>query len=394
MLTKIPHYGYVLTDQSGLPRFWAAAWTLIIGGSLANSTLKDRLANIESFYLNAESGREPGILDDALGALDLSLLEELLEAYFITLRNVPEVGATAERRWRDAVAFVRDVCERLSRTSSVSLRFEDLRLRLERLDRMYGQLRITKKTRPPIIRSLPATVVDELYSAVLPGSKTNPFKGEASQWRVYASFLLLFHLGLRRGEALSLPTDFLKSERTKTGRQYWLSVRSNEYEDNDLRHTTPSIKTLASIRQIPVSDRVAQGLMTYLENYRGKQNHSYFLSSARGQPLSAEGLHYFFKTLSTTLPVACTKVLNERTGMASISAHDLRHTAAVIRMKQLLGSGNLMPEALQNMRSYFGWSANSPMPQLYAKAAFEERLSSVWGNEFDERTAMLMELPQ
>jgi integrase len=240
MLTKIPHYGYVLTDQIGLPRFWAAAWTLIIGDSLANSTVKDRLANIEPFYLHAESSQEPGILDDALGSLDLTLLEEKLEAYFISLRNVPEVGATAERRWRDAVAFVRDVCERLSRTSNVSARFEDLRIRLERLDRMYGQLRISKKTRTSIIRSLPASVIDELYGAVVPGSKTNPFKGEASQWRVYASFLLLFHLGLRRGEALSL-----------------------------------------------VSSQVAQGLIAYLENYRGKQNHSYFLSSTRGQPLSA-----------------------------------------------------------------------------------------------------------
>jgi integrase len=105
-------------------------------------------------------------------------------------------------------------------------------------------------------------------------------------------------------------------------------------------------------------------------------------------------LHYFFKTLSAALPAACTKLLTERTGMASISAHDLRHTAAVIRMKQLLARGNAMPEALQNMRSYFGWSANSPMPQLYAKAAFEERLATVRSDEFDERAAMLMELPQ
>jgi integrase len=226
MLQKLPHYGYVLTDRLGLPRYWAAAWTLIIGGSLANSTLKQRLANIEAFYRHVESDQRLGFLDDALGAQDLSFLEEVLETYFITLRNVPEVGATAEQRWRDAVAFVRDICERISRTLATSTHFEDLRIRLERLDRLYGQLRMTKKTKPAMIRALPASVMQELYEAVIPGSKTNPFKNEASQWRVYVSFLLLLHQGLRRGEALSLSADFLKSERTQSGRQFWLNVRA------------------------------------------------------------------------------------------------------------------------------------------------------------------------
>lgn len=245
-----------------------------------------------------------------------------------------------------------------------------------------------------MIRSLPVSVMQELYDAVTPGSKTNPFKSDSAQWRAYVAFLLLLKQGLRRGEALSLPSDFLKSERTPSGRQFWLNVKTNEYEDIDARHTTPSIKTVASIRQIPVSHSTAVGLMTYLENYRGRQNHSYFLSSARGQALSAEGLHYFFMKLSASLSDTCMKTLLDRTGMTSISAHDLRHTAAVVRMKQWLSKGDSMPEALQKMRSFFGWSANSPMPQLYAKAAFEERLTNVWGDEFDDRVAMLMELPQ
>lgn len=80
--------------------------------------------------------------------------------------------------------------------------------------------------------------------------------------------------------------------------------------------------------------------------------------------------------------------------MTSISAHDLRHTAAVVRIKQLLANGDAMPEALQKLRSFFGWSPTSPMPQLYAKAAFEERLETVWTDEFDDRVAMLKELPQ
>lgn len=191
-----------------------------------------------------------------------------------------------------------------------------------------------------------------------------------------------------------MPADFLKSEQTKSGRQFWLKVTTNEYEDNDPRHSTPSIKNVNSIRQIPVSPVTATALLAYVENYRGRQNHSYFLSSAKNCPLSVEGINYFFKVLSASMSRDAMKVMDDRTGMTSISPHDLRHTAAVVRMKQLLAKGDSMPESLQKLRSFFGWAADSSMLQLYAKAAFEERLATVWNDEFDDRVAMLIQLPQ
>ncbi len=262
----------------------------------------------------------------------------------VELRNAQKVSTTAEKRWRDALCFVRDICERISRTLAVAGRFEDLRLRLERLDRMYGQLRTTSTRVPPsFVRALPAPVIEEIYEAVTPDSKTNPFRGEATQWRVFTVFILLLHQGLRRGEALSLPADFLKSERTPSGTQFWMNVRSNVYEDGDERHTTPAIKTAASIRQIPVSPRVATALMTYSENYRGKCNYAFLLTSIRRRPLSAEGVHYFFKQLTAVLSRNALQTLLDRTGMVSISAHDLRHTAVVIRFRQFVAEG--LPDA-------------------------------------------------
>jgi hypothetical protein len=62
MLTKIPHFGYVLTDCTGLPRYWATAWTLLIGGSLAESTLKKRLSHIEAFYQHLSKPRPPLVI--------------------------------------------------------------------------------------------------------------------------------------------------------------------------------------------------------------------------------------------------------------------------------------------------------------------------------------------
>jgi hypothetical protein len=52
-----------------------------------------------------------------------------------------------------------------------------------------------------------------------------------------------------------------------------------------------------------------------------------------------------------------------------------------------------MDEALQKMRTLFGWSRNSDMPLHYARAVFEDRLANVWNNAFDDRVAILRALP-
>ncbi|PJC99802.1 integrase [Janthinobacterium sp. BJB1] len=393
MLKKIKHFGYILTDETGWPRFWSTAWSLLAGAGLAPATLKKRLLHIDDFYVHVESTLPRTHLDDALNTLEFAQIENFLESYFISLRNVSKVSSSIGERWRTNLNFCRDISERLARSDATGARFADIAVRLERLDRLYGQLRPPKPRTITFVRALPAVVLDELYSNVLPGAEKNPFPNPTTQWRVYAAFLLLLHQGLRRGETLILPVDFIKHERSSKGLQYWLNVQATS-EEGDGRYSTPSIKTTSSIRQIPVSAATAQALMAYAENYRGKQNHSYFLSSAKNRPLSAEGVNYFFRLLSKSLSETTRKTLEDRTGMRSISPHDLRHTAAVIRMKQLLSKGDSMSEALQKMRSFFGWARDSNMPQLYAKAAFEERLAGVWSDEFDERVAMLMELPE
>ena len=255
MLITVPHFGYVLTDHQNLPRFWAAAWTLLIGGSLAPSTLKQRLQHIEAFYRHTEDGRPQGLLDDAIADQNLALLEEFLESYFITLRNVPDVSSGTEQRWRDAVEFVRAISERLLRTPDMSARLTDITLRLERLDRLYGQLRIGKKSAPQFVRALPAAVLSELFELVVPGAEANPFKSPATQWRAYCTFLLLLNAGLRRGETLTLRADFLKSEASPSGRQCWLLVQTSDDEHDEPRQASPAPGREQSKRRSPMRRR-------------------------------------------------------------------------------------------------------------------------------------------
>ena len=53
-----------------------------------------------------------------------------------------------------------------------------------------------------------------------------------------------------------------------------------------------------------------------------------------------------------------------------------------------------MDEALQKLRTFFGWSRTSNMPLKYARAVFEDRLAGVWSNAFDDPMAILNAMPE
>ncbi|MCC5774158.1 hypothetical protein LH494_27270, partial [Klebsiella pneumoniae] len=54
-----------------------------------------------------------------------------------------------------------------------------------------------------------------------------------------------------------------------------------------------------------------------------------------------------------------------------------------VRLKQFIDSGDDMEMAMQKLRSFFGWSRDSEMPRLYARAYFEHQLSTTWNDSFD-----------
>jgi len=45
--------------------------------------------------------------------------------------------------------------------------------------------------------------------------------------------------------------------------------------------------------------------------------------------------------------------------------------------------GNDLDLAMDKLRVFFGWSPQSEMPRLYARAYFETKLSEVWNENFD-----------
>lgn len=388
--------GVALVDSNHIPRFWAAVWLIVAGAQWAMSTQTMRLRYVENLYEHADRAFEANALDDALSELDDARLADILESWFVSLRNQPVATRSNEDRWQTGLAFVMSVVNWLSKSADAKMR--QIEARIHRLSTLYSQLHIRRGGRSEAVRSLPASVVERLYQMLDPESDTNPFQRAQTRWRVFIAFVLMLHQGLRRGELLLLPADAIKSGYDrKLGRtRYWLNIQQNGYEeaDSDSRYSKPSIKTLHSIRQIPVSDATARLVQTYCENYRGRPSHSFMLSAQTGGPLSTESLTKIFTTISKALPSEVLQELHDRTGKKSVTCHDLRHTCAVLRLHQLLERGDAMPEALQKLRTFFGWSKESDMPSRYARAVFENRLASVWNDEFDDRVAVLRALPR
>lgn len=382
----------VIVDQVGLPRYWSTIWSMLYLNDLATSTKLGQLRRIDSLYKFADVHWGNGELDTAISELNIDLISKILESYFVSLINRPFITNETGKNWTDVFRFVKTMLYRINSVKKAKIeQFQQFEMKIKNIELSYSQLRLKRPRPQDSNRALPSSVVEALYEILDPTASSNPFKRTSTKWRVFVVFILLLHQGLRRGELLVLSTDAINSSfSAKQNRpMHWLSVVTNPYEEDDPRHSCPGIKTASSIRQIPVSQITSDVVAEYVNNYRGKPNHSFLMNSQVRKPLSAESISKYFQLISKKLPKSALKDLQTRTGKSNISAHDLRHTCAVVRLSQLLNQGDSMDEALQKMRAFFGWSRESGMPVRYAKAVFEDRLANVWNNAFDEKVSII-----
>lgn len=393
MLTSTVENTPVLVDACQLPRYWSTVWTVYHEKTYAPSTFMRKLSDIEALYQHTES--LGGDLDDALAELDFGRLRSALEAFFVTLRNVPRPTESVNRRWQNAFIFVRYICWTLENSPPKGRQLAEVQAHIAHLDNLYLGLRPFRVRYGRKPRAIPRAVVAELLDVAKPEHPKNPFAHPQTQWRVYALLCLLLLQGLRLGEALGLHANDLKSERDHRNGvlKHRIAVQTLEHED-DPRAVKPSKKNEYAIRSIPVAAPTALALQSYLENYRGRVGHRYFLSSDKGLPMSLSGATKALERLSEALSPEARALLLDATDARYIRAHALRHTCAVVRMKQLLAVGNTADQAMMHLRSFFGWARTSVMPLHYAKMAMDERLNETWNDTLDERVEILRSLPE
>lgn len=386
----------LLSDEQGLPRFWATVWNIMKGNDLAESTQIKRLRYIDLLYRFCDENNGLGYLDDTLASLRINDLGSVLEAYCVAIKNKSAKAYFSQFQWEAGLSFVKDTVLFLNNTQSIE-GFNLFESKIRRFDVLYGQINIKRSNQPDVLRSLPAPVVSWLYEILDPDSPENPFLRDRTRWTVYVVFILMLHQGLRIGEILLLPVDVVKSrfDNAIGEQRHWMSIIDDKkYRECDKRFNRPSIKTADSIRQIPVSELTVKLLQTYIENFRGRSNHPFLLNSQWNKPLSYDTVKAHFNKLSSRLPPFIMKTLFDRTGKNSITPHDLRHTSAVVRLNQLIDKGIDFDVALQKLRAFFGWSRTSEMPRRYAHAVFEDRLSNVWTKMIDDRIEILKSIPR
>ncbi|MEO3430141.1 site-specific integrase [Pelagibius sp. CAU 1746] len=375
--------GWLLVDERQLPRFWATVWADVLLAGVEDGTRAGHLGAVEALYQAVAEQAGSDQLDAMISALEFDSLEAALGGFLAKLRNQSAVqGVDRDATWKSALRFVDDVVAHLGQASSD--RMAEISANLLRLERLYGQIAPTPPRPPAPIRALPAMVVEELYELFNPKSARNPFRTDALRYRNYLIFLMLLHLGLRRGEVLILPADAVKDDYDPaTGAtRYWINIDETPYEDEDPRHSAPGLKTASSRRQLPLSREIVNLVDIYVRNYRRNPYHSFLLNSQKRKPLAPQSLAKVFSVITANLSERALKVLSDR-GKSSVSPHDLRHTAAVVRLAKYVSGGVDLDTAIEKLRVFFGWSPTSQMPRHYARAYFETSLADVWNESFD-----------
>ncbi|CDM63118.1 MULTISPECIES: tyrosine-type recombinase/integrase [Rhizobium] len=374
--------GMASVDQHGIPRFWATIWIDVLKPTMESSTRRKHLTALDRLYeaCNRQRGRD--CLDRLIAEADADGLENVLLGFLAQLRNEAIItGFDKASTWTSAVSFVIDMLRYTG--NSLGARAAEMEAKLLRLEVLYRQLAPNPEaTEGPVVRALPSTVVQDLYEIFRPDSARNPFKTEALRWRNLVIFMLLLRLGLRRGEAALLCINSFKEDfNYDTGAMdYWLDVE--ETHDGDPRYEQPSLKTAPSRRQLPLSKEFVELIPIFAQNFRGKANYPHLLISQKSKPLSLRSMNEIFEVASKALSPEARKSLSKQ-GLGSVSCHDLRHTSAVVRMTRYRDKGLDLDTAQGNLREYFGWSEESNMPRLYAKAYFETTLAEVWDETFD-----------
>ena len=193
--------GWIVIDAVGRPRYWSTIWSDIIRASLNDSTKSRLLGPVDCLYQFVEELGDD--LDVLITNLDLERIENALGGFLTLVRNESaRKTIDGNQKWSSALRFVLEILEFLSLGGKAES--SELAANILRLQRLYSQLSPSRPPPPVPIRALPSLVLDELYGVFNPISSVNPFKSEAVRWRNFTIFLVLLHLGIRRGELLVL----------------------------------------------------------------------------------------------------------------------------------------------------------------------------------------------
>ncbi|GAA3972303.1 site-specific integrase [Allohahella marinimesophila] len=248
----------------------------------------------------------------------------------------------------------------------------------KKIDRVESQIKARRpKSRGRNVlrladRALDDNQVNILFEVIQIGSEFNPFAPDV-QRRNRVMILLLFYLGLRSGELLSIKTSDIDPTPSE-GYAGYLTIARRADEKSDPRLREPNAKTLD--RTIPLKATLLDELYDYIQMDRRRvpnaRKHNFLFVTHKagptvGQPLSVPSYQKMMHALTSAAPP-----LNEMTG------HMLRHTWND-QYSNRMDADNEEPSerdlAIQEqVRSYLmGWKQGSGTASTYNRRFIEKK---------------------
>lgn len=205
---------------------------------------------------------------------------------------------------------------------------------------------------------LAVTAQEILWELLEETSSLNPW-AKAVRARNKLIIMLLFGLGIRRGELLNINLDDIHFRKNK------IFIRRLPDNPEDPRLYEPNVKTLP--RWLKMRDALVDALEDYIINYRGRfkgaNKHGFLIVSSRnGAPLSLSGLNHVFDKLKETpgLPL-------------DISPHTGRHTWNDNFSDECDEKKVLEKKEIETRCKLMGWVKGSQMARTYTRRHIEEK---------------------
>lgn len=235
-------------------------------------------------------------------------------------------------------------------------------------------------------KSLNNEMLAKLYEIIRPNQSTktninNPFSSQQHQLRNFLIVHLMVNYGLRVGELMLLTKRSIK--KSLNSDLYSLVVTNTE-DEHDTRARKPSIKNEQSFRVIKLNNMDFKFLNLYIENIRNFTESDLLFTSLKPpySPLSYSSINAIFIKIDKAFR-KLHPIYFDHTNIDSvqkITPHICRHTWAYITLafaikkyrneslsKLSISTNEIMQKALEDLRVLGGWSANSIMPNYYAK---------------------------
>ena len=265
------------------------------------------------------------------------------------------VGATHRARIDNIIDFI--VWRSAQITTALPIEDHRIESAAERLKVVRTQLEgLRGKSVSKPRGSLTEEQCEELFDIVRPGSPKNPFQ-RRTQLRNYVILLILYELGLRRSEPLTI-----KGRHVSIGRPCIVRITFTPNDPTDPRVDNPSIKTKS--RDLPVSLELARSYEALLKERRSnpkttqnaKKTEFIFLSTKDGQPMSKKALDDIFVCLRNEFPMMFP---------SDFATHHLRRTWNYRFSKACEANGFDKNLADKINRYFMGWSATSSQTEKY-----------------------------